>query len=107
VGPPTSLDRLTRLYLQFNDISDLGPLVANTRIHSGDVHYLNDNPLDCTVFRLWCVNDLEEAPRFDPATLGGRLPGLQDHLRSLPEIETRRLSTSVHRMGEGQEAAHR
>jgi len=53
VGPPTSLDRLTRLSLQFNDISDLRPLVANTRIHSGDVRYLNDNPLDCTVFRLW------------------------------------------------------
>jgi hypothetical protein len=42
------------------------------------------------------VNDLEEPPRFDPATLGARLPGLQDHLRSLPEIETQRLTTSVH-----------
>jgi hypothetical protein len=35
------------------------------------------------------------APRFDPVSFGGKSLGLQDHLRPLLEIETRRLFASV------------
>jgi Leucine-rich repeat (LRR) protein len=46
ISPLASLTNLTVLGLHENQISDISPLVANSGLSSGDVVYLEDNPLD-------------------------------------------------------------
>ena len=45
LSPLAGLTNLTELGLRTNSIADVSPLVANTGLGSGDVVYLNDNPL--------------------------------------------------------------
>lgn len=48
ITPLQGLTGLSTLYLSFNGITDIAPLVANTGLGSGDVLYLQSNPLSET-----------------------------------------------------------
>lgn len=46
VAPIAAFGNLSRLYLNGNNINDIAPLVANEGLGSGDILFLDDNPLN-------------------------------------------------------------